>query len=63
MHDTIIDPYKTYTFQSIQETSMPTSTTTKTINKINQDDINKAVWNAYDTYRGVISAIPIKTLF
>ena len=35
---------------------MPTSTTTKTINKINQDDINKAVWNACDTFRGVISA-------
>ncbi|WP_218689896.1 type I restriction-modification system subunit M [Psychrobacter sp. BF1] len=25
-------------------------------NKINQDDINKAVWNACDTFRGVISA-------
>ena len=40
---------------------MPTSTinkdiTNKTINKINQDDINKAVWNACDTFRGVISA-------
>ena len=35
---------------------MPTSATTKTINKINQDDINKAVWNACDTFRGVISA-------
>lgn len=25
-------------------------------NKVNQDDINKAVWNACDTFRGVISA-------
>ena len=24
--------------------------------QINQDDINKAVWNACDTFRGVISA-------
>lgn len=40
---------------------MPTSTinkdtTNKTITQINQDDINKAVWNACDTFRGVISA-------
>ena len=27
-----------------------------TINRINQDDINKAVWAACDTFRGVISA-------
>ncbi len=27
-----------------------------TTNQINQDDINKAVWNACDTFRGVISA-------
>ncbi|WP_350657323.1 hypothetical protein [Psychrobacter sp. S1-30-MNA-CIBAN-0213] len=25
-------------------------------NQINQDDINKAVWNDCDTFRGVISA-------
>lgn len=34
---------------------MPASTTNN-ISKINQDDINKAVWNACDTFRGVISA-------
>jgi len=27
-----------------------------TTNQVNQDDINKAVWNACDTFRGVISA-------
>lgn len=35
---------------------MPASTTHKMTNQINQDDINKAVWNACDTFRGVISA-------
>lgn len=35
---------------------MPASTANKMTNKINQDDINKAVWNACDTFRGVISA-------
>ena len=34
---------------------MPTSTL-NSISQINQDDINKAVWNACDTFRGVISA-------
>lgn len=34
---------------------MPTSAP-NSINQINQDDINKAVWNACDTFRGVISA-------
>ncbi|WP_201596328.1 type I restriction-modification system subunit M [Psychrobacter vallis] len=34
---------------------MPTSSATNT-SQINQDDINKAVWNACDTFRGVISA-------
>ena len=34
---------------------MPDSTASH-INQINQDDINKAVWNACDTFRGVISA-------
>jgi len=28
----------------------------KQTSKINQDDINKALWNACDTFRGVISA-------
>ena len=32
------------------------ASTTVTTNQINQDDINKAVWNACDTFRGVISA-------
>ncbi len=35
---------------------MPASTVNQMTNKINQDDINKAVWNACDTFRGVISA-------
>jgi len=34
---------------------MPDSTASH-ITQINQDDINKAVWNACDTFRGVISA-------
>ncbi|WP_372862196.1 type I restriction-modification system subunit M [Psychrobacter sp.] len=34
---------------------MPTSAP-NSISQINQDDINKAVWNACDTFRGVISA-------
>ena len=34
---------------------MPDSTASHTT-QINQDDINKAVWNACDTFRGVISA-------
>ena len=35
---------------------MPASPSEKHTTQINQEDINKAVWNACDTFRGVISA-------
>lgn len=35
---------------------MSLSNSNQSISQINKDDINKAVWNDCDTFRGVISA-------